>query len=359
MRGRLVELTTLIARFAEPFTVSTLIFVSVGTVLSAQPASLWVYDTGSGAPIISSPTFCTEDTVYIGDPLALYAVTNSGNAASNKWVLALPSNGGVGYGSPAIGSDGTIYIAGGSLCAVRPNGTLKWAYPSVAVATPAIGRDNNIYIQGASYLYAITPEGTLRWSGSGGGGSVVFSSAVAGSDGSVYIASGSIYTFYALNSNGTDKWSAPFGEAGFLAGDSAAIGADGTIYATSAALYAFSREGNTLWVSHDPLGNQCYAPSPSIGKNGTIYVATSWNFDFGYGFSLYAIDSAAGLQWNVKTNLHGGPCLFVSSPAIDSAGNIILTAGNFLFVITSSGNVLYAFHPGQWSQFTNFACHWT
>ena len=38
------------------------------------------------------------------------------------------------YSSPAIGADGTIYVGsgGGKLYAINPDGTLKWAFPPVA-----------------------------------------------------------------------------------------------------------------------------------------------------------------------------------------------------------------------------------
>src|ERR1043165_5943067 len=67
-----------------------------------------------------------------------------------KWSLQV---GPVGYGSPVVGPDNTIYIGTlkGELAAINPNGTLKWKrslsgnHSEMIPASPAVGRDGNIY----------------------------------------------------------------------------------------------------------------------------------------------------------------------------------------------------------------------
>jgi len=182
----------------------------------------------------------------------------------------------------------------------------------------------------------------MLWQGGTGGGQLFCSGAI-GVGGQIYIASPNVNALYALRSNGAEAWASPIG----TPTDSAAIGADRTVYVTASALYAIAPDGSTRWVNHDPLSNQRFAPSPAIGRDGTVYVATSLNFDLGYGFSLYAISPAGNLIWNTRTNLQGGPALFVSTPTIDAGGNIILTAHNSLFAITPHGSVLWCFSPGD------------
>ncbi|GAI27610.1 unnamed protein product, partial [marine sediment metagenome] len=75
--------------------------------------------------------------------------------------------------SPAIGSDGIIYVGGYSLAhhdflaAFYPNGTLKWRYRTDGLiwdCCPAIAEDGTIYI--ASWddcLHAVNPDGTRKW----------------------------------------------------------------------------------------------------------------------------------------------------------------------------------------------------
>ena len=52
--------------------------------------------------------------------------------------------------SPAIGSDGTIYVGSRDdmFYAINPNGTLKWSYTTghIVVSSPAIGSDGTVYV---------------------------------------------------------------------------------------------------------------------------------------------------------------------------------------------------------------------
>ncbi len=145
-----------------------------------------------------------------------------------------------GISSPAIGSDGTIYVGSYdyNLYALTDGGqgtvTEKWAFPtgSYVFSTPAIGPDGTIYIgsyeNGSPYvgtLYAVNPDGTEKWAFANGGG---FSSPAIGADGTIYTGA------YAVNADGTQKWEFANG-----AGESSpAIGADGTVYIVGDQLYA-------------------------------------------------------------------------------------------------------------------------
>ena len=77
---------------------------------------------------------------------------------------------------PAIGSDGTVYVAAGSgqsgnLYAINTDGTVKWSYPMCAyMSSPAIGSNGTIYVGARTSandpggtLYAINPSGSKKW----------------------------------------------------------------------------------------------------------------------------------------------------------------------------------------------------
>jgi outer membrane protein assembly factor BamB len=52
------------------------------------------------------------------------------------------------------------------LYAINPDGTLKWRYGTYSYvhSSPAIGSDGTIYVGSwDNYLYAINPNGTLKW----------------------------------------------------------------------------------------------------------------------------------------------------------------------------------------------------
>lgn len=64
------------------------------------------------------------------------------------------------FSSPAIDSNGTIYVASVDskrLCAVSPNGTIKWFFyaQDSIYCSPAIGDDGTIYVgSNDGYMYS-------------------------------------------------------------------------------------------------------------------------------------------------------------------------------------------------------------
>jgi hypothetical protein len=94
-------------------------------------------------------------------------------------------------------------------------GTLKWSHATTGntiQASPAIGADGTIYV--GSYgdklytkFYAINPNGTLKWSYATG--SSIFSSPAIGTDGTIYVGSldGSLYAIYSSSPGlATSPW---------------------------------------------------------------------------------------------------------------------------------------------------------
>jgi hypothetical protein len=120
------------------------------------------------------------------------------NDEGKKW--SFETEGYIGS-SPAIGSDGTIYVGSGhSLYAINPDGTEKWSFEvdRNISSSPAIGQDGTIYVGGSGRVYAINPDGTKKWSFETGGN--VESSPAIGSDGTIYVGSGD-GKLYAIEGN--------------------------------------------------------------------------------------------------------------------------------------------------------------
>jgi hypothetical protein len=126
----------------------------------------------------------------------LSPIDTSTNSGKQKW--AFPTGASV-ESSPVIGGDGTIYFGSddGNLYAVNPDGTLKWKSAIGAAlpfnkSTPAVGIDGTIYFAAendqvtAGNLYAVNPaNGSVRWAlPTGGAGNI--SSPVIGRDGTIY-----------------------------------------------------------------------------------------------------------------------------------------------------------------------------
>jgi outer membrane protein assembly factor BamB len=276
---------------------------------------------------MSSPAIGSDGTIYVGSgDNYLYAVNSDGTL---KWRYQIGSNIYVGS-SPAIGSDGTIYVGSydAYLFALNPNGTLKWRYQTgdCVGSSPAIGSDGTVYFGSSDhYLYAVNSDGTLKWRYQTG--SYVWSSPAIGSDGTIYVGSGDNY-LYAVNSNGTLKWRY---QTGSYVGSSPAIGSDGTIYFGSydSCLYALNPDSTLKWryqTAND------VSSSPVIGSDGTIYFGS-------YDHYLYALNPDGLLKWRYQTADDVS-----SSPAIDSDGTIYFGSNDhYLYALNSDGSLKWRY----------------
>ena len=76
--------------------------------------------------------------------------------------------GGYVISSPALGSDGRVYVGSydNNIHAVNPDGTLAWSYAAESriFSSPALGSDGRLYVGSwEDTLYALNSDGTLAW----------------------------------------------------------------------------------------------------------------------------------------------------------------------------------------------------
>jgi len=151
------------------------------------------------------------------------------------YLLEWSYNIGASISSPTVGADGTIYIqsAGCKIYALNPDGTLRWSYvfpfennetPSSSRSSPAIDTNGIIYV-GLSYsllyddgeswvsgkLIALNPDGTLKWNYKSPNPQHYFYHLSPIQSSPTIGSDGTIYfgagrQIYALNPDGTEKW---------------------------------------------------------------------------------------------------------------------------------------------------------
>lgn len=129
--------------------------------------------------LVSSPSVGSGGTIYVGyaqkaDAKGVAFVITGGalvafdESGREKW--SLPAGGIIS--SPAVASDGTVYVSTDErdgrrsvLRAVMPNGSPKWALKQPdLVSTPAIDRDGTLYLQILpGRLVALRPDGSKKW----------------------------------------------------------------------------------------------------------------------------------------------------------------------------------------------------
>ena len=311
---------------------NTIYFTSTdGDLIAVYPNGTikWVYEAG-GFMTGSSPAIAEDGTIYFGSwDDFLHAINPDG---SKKWKFYVGSD--AISSSPNIGADGTIYFGtmGRKVFAVNSNGTEKWRYltGSDITASPVIGCDGTVYIGSRDKsFYAFYSNGTLRWKYTTG--DYVMGSASIAEDDTVYVGSfdGYLYAFYPYN--GTMKWRC---KVGVGTETNPSIAGDGTIYVGGNDLYAVNPNGTIKWT-FDP-GNQrtIQYSSPAISAEGTIYFGT--NIGEVSGGEIIAVNPDGTEKWRKKISIDGW---IDSSPAIGEDGTVYIGSA------TGHGGYLHAFGP--------------
>ncbi|MEA3312618.1 MAG: PQQ-binding-like beta-propeller repeat protein [candidate division WOR-3 bacterium] len=261
------------------------------------------------------------------------------NEGTIKWVYPIGDYY-RGY-QPAIGPDGTVYLYKGDLFALNPDGSVKWTYSAQGGSYWAtIGSDGSIYFgqieNEIAEICALTSSGSLRWEYQADSADKI-SSVSIGADATIYFSTihyswtpnyFPISWLYALTSDGSLKWKREITYA-----STPTIGADGTIYVgCHDYLYAFDPSGSLKWAF------QRGTTPPAIGSDGTLY--------FGSGDDLCALNPNGTLKWRYQTI---GPTY---QPAIGPDGTIYVGSTTYdpeynpyassLFAITPSGHLKWS-----------------
>jgi PKD repeat protein len=345
-------------------------------------AQLWNFETDWGA--ISTPTIDQTGTVYIGSrENYLYAINPDG---TEKWRHLA----GDLISSSVAGNDGTIYFSSKhSLAAVDTEGNRLWTYPIFGdVWDLAIGVDGIIYIittRSDHTLQAINTQGEMIWSLSMGWLSAIPMRVSIAPDGTIYgvefLMDSNIYRLYAITPEGIIKWTreAP---ASLDYRTKIAIDSDGTIYIGGyARLYAVYPDGSEKWTYSGIGGN--FKFEPTIDRNGNIYVVydkisrqyimsfdnngnLNWSYevpDGTYPFdavissvtigaddmlyftvrdsNLYALNPDGTLSWKFKFE-DSGDILpgFESAPTISEDKTLLVGFGDRLYAVTTTSSGL-------------------
>ncbi len=276
--------------------------------------------------------------------------------------------------SPAIGSDGTLYVPGNSgLYAVRPDGIQKWFYhapyqsPAFPIRFVLIDDNGNIWCDETAEVgrvvggaIELNPDGTEKPFAISRERVSQLSEAY---DGTVYVAMGGAAVPVHIDEKGAEPSTS-------VGGYFFSFAQDGTTYSVlSHQLVAYGHDHNTKWTQVGDAGGE-----PVLGSDGTIYVGGNgvftavnpdgtgkWSFSlqghmiaspaiatdgtvyFGSEDSnLYALDSNGRVKWKFAT---AGP--IKSTPALAKNGTVYLGGVDHnLYAIRSDGKLKWKFATG-------------
>lgn len=242
--------------------------------------------------------------------------------------------------SVVLAPDGTIYAGSNKgVFAVSPDGRLKWHTQYGGVSYLAVGNDGIVYAASMyGFVFGVSPDGTVSWKP--GYGLIGFHAPPAIGANAILFANttSDLYAFHPGST--TAAWSQSTFRADAISETSSLPGtaAVGTNSASAPEVYGdtaiivprqhwlqkFGSDGTPGWhleVTSGTLGNG------ALDSGGTTYV--------GDGTTLYAVDNSGALKW--KYAPPDGCC--VGSPVVDTDGNIYFSSATSVYALQHDGSI--------------------
>ena len=259
-----------------------------------------------------------------------------------KWKVHIEPYG--AESSPVIDKDGTVYVGSSEyLYAINPDGTIKWKIDiSDWVEGITVGQEGTIYVLTwfGGELCAISSDGEKKWEVCIGDNA--FASPVIDEEGIIYVGSTDA-KFAAVYPNGTIKWKISLKDEGGGTLGYPSLYKD-TVYVNSwhystkkVYIFAIYRNNGTLkWKLYLGQSGGAYI-GPSIADDGTLYAVS--------GCSLYAIYPNGTVKWKRYLDWPAG-----SAPSIDDNGNVYVAtygndesswSGSYIYAFDSNGTLLW------------------
>jgi len=309
------------------------------------------YDSSAIAPV--NKANWTKQSQYAAFPW-------KDGSTHSRFLIKHENNSFVNTQHVSVAADGTVYSLkievvatngegskreGSVLYAYKPTGELKWRtilpmrsttkyygveyYPSYKSGSTVIGKDGTIYVsesysisyRDVSYVTAINPNGTVKWTYDAGwsssGDQKAISSPAIDSQGNIYfVTSGPIATnrgynitkLVSLTPAGVLRWNYSYGQASpheDISGNdmtypyglsSPIITPDGKIVFIDPLhdqLIAVNQSGAAQWskrLSNYTVKDRYLTSTPVVDEAGNIYI--------GGDVGIYAFDSGGNLKWN-------------------------------------------------------------
>ncbi len=197
---------------------------------------------------------------------------------------------------PAIGPDGTVYSIDAffHLYALAPDGGLKWLVRGAGDKGVAVGLDGIIYVGSESDIKAYNPDGTLKWDFVQNPRALILIGPSIGPDGNIYAVATEGLGVFSLTPSGALRWQQPetyrrppvsYGEIVF--------GPNGStqqlyFYANDH-FRALTIDGTSVFTIPGLFGQPAVAPDGTIHNSFSAYLPSGtllWTFISPYPYNL-------------------------------------------------------------------------
>ncbi len=205
---------------------------------------------------------------------------------------------------PEIGPDGTLYAidAFGHLYALTPDGGLKWLVRGAGDKGVAVGSDGSVYVGSESAIRAFHLDGSDKWTFTQDPRAFILVGVAVGPDDNIYAAATEGMGVFSLTPAGGLRWQTPnpyrrvpieYNEIVF--GDNA--GMPQLYFYANRQLRGITLEGAPVFAIDGGVAQLQVADSPAIGPDGSVHTAISkftpegdpvWSFLSAYPMSVFS-----------------------------------------------------------------------
>ena len=197
-------------------------------------------------------------------------------AAAERVNWRFRMNGPYSFVRPAIGSDGTIYSVDGfaHVYALTPDGGLKWLVRGAGDKGVAVGPDDTIYVASENYINAYNPDGSAKWHFVQNPRAFSCLGVAVGPDRNIYSVATEGMGVFSLTPAGTLRWTNPeFYDRPIIDYGEIVFGPNGTnqqlyFYANNH-IRAVSLDGNSVFTLAPSRGQ------PAVAPDGSMHISLS------------------------------------------------------------------------------------
>ncbi len=250
---------------------------------------------GSAAVQVTNGTGQASNTVTLG-------VTD--RTADGRALWRFRMDGPYSEVRPVVGPDGTVYAIDAffHLYALAPDGGLKWLVRGAGDKGVAVGDDGSIYVGSESAIRAFHPDGTEKWTFVQDPRAFILVGIAVGPDGNVYCVASEGLGVFSLTPAGALRWQTPnpyqrliidYNEIVF--GDNA--GTPQLYFFANRLLRGITLAGQPVFAIEGGVAQLQHAASPAVGPDGSVHTAISayapngdplWTFTNPYPMNVYS-----------------------------------------------------------------------
>ncbi len=271
------------------------------------------------------------DTVYVGSDADTFFALDAADGTT-RWRIHVDGD---ADGAVSTAPDGSLrFTAGPDLYAVEPDGAIRWRFRApgpFVLSTPAVDGDGTVYIGSVDdHLYAVDAEGRMRWAYATDGD--ISSSPAIGDDGTIYFGSDD-QRVHAVTRDGELRWKAELG--GYVRAP-VALGRDGSViaavYGPSPRLVALEAStGDERWyfpVGIEESTERGIASGPLVDADGFIYFGAPDDF-------VYSLTRDGSMRWIVPVGADVD-----AAPILTPDGTLVVGCDDgFVYAIADGGDM--------------------